>query len=159
MEMNTILNERKNINISSRFPIAYPQLTQHHLTHNSILSIRPYPNLLHISITMKFSGLIGTLMTAFLLPATQATWCQLYYDDKCEKDANNISFNCADNGIIGSGGGFIKCHSTSHNSKPCLAHRYNDASQSAGIEKQINADQSCINMDGAGPYYKLYLLD
>ncbi|KAI0894210.1 hypothetical protein F4806DRAFT_134870 [Annulohypoxylon nitens] len=107
---------------------------------------------------MKFSGIFGTLVTVFWLPATQASWCQFYYDAKCTDDANpGVNFNCADHGIIGSGGGFIKCHSTSHNHQTCLAYRYNDATYSSGTDKQIQPDQSCIDMNGAGPFYRLYL--
>ncbi|KAI1456222.1 hypothetical protein F4805DRAFT_458870 [Annulohypoxylon moriforme] len=108
---------------------------------------------------MKSSAIFGTLATIFLLPATQATWCQLFYDDKCENSANGkTNFDCANNNPIGSGGRYIQCHSTSHNHDDCLAYRYNDASDTTGISKQIKADKSCIDMGAAGPYYKLFIL-
>ncbi|KAI1097316.1 hypothetical protein F4804DRAFT_347286 [Jackrogersella minutella] len=108
---------------------------------------------------MKFFGVIGTLVAACLLPATQATWCQLFYDGGCSNSANGkINFDCANPNIFGSGGGFIKCHSTKGNKQTCLVSRCNDAACSTSDNFDVAADQDCVNMKGAGPYYKLGLL-
>ncbi|KAI2468151.1 hypothetical protein F4781DRAFT_432698 [Annulohypoxylon bovei var. microspora] len=108
---------------------------------------------------MKSSSLFGTLATAILLPATQATWCQFFYDSACTQKANgDVNFDCANHNVLGSGGGFAQCHGTSHNKQQCLINRCTDESCVNHSGLNVDADQSCINMYGAGPYYQLYLI-
>ncbi|OTB14986.1 hypothetical protein K445DRAFT_23000 [Daldinia sp. EC12] len=108
---------------------------------------------------MKSFHLATALATAGLLPATQATWCQLFYDDACTNSANgDTNFDCYNFDVFGSGGGFIQCHSTPNNNQQCLVHRCDDASCEGFSAYVVDADRSCINMKGAGPYYQLFLV-
>ena len=75
---------------------------------------------------MKLFNAAVTL--GLLLTGANATWCQFFYDAACSNPANpsfpgatdNISFDCANPGIFGTGGGFVQCHSTKENASPCL---------------------------------------
>lgn len=109
---------------------------------------------------MKLFDLFNTVVVAALLSVTQASWCNFYYDDTCTNDANGgVSFDCSNHGIIASGGGFVKCHSTFRNNDMCEVFRCNnDECSEGGKAWKVQPDQSCINMEGAGPYYQLYLL-
>ena len=114
---------------------------------------------------MKPSTLLSTLAsTAVIVPMAQATWCNFYYDSACTNDANGgTSFDCANDNVFGSGGGYIKCHSTPANKQTCHATRCTcpEAGQckptfcGGGTETNIPADSKCYSMDGAGPWYYL----
>ncbi|KAI2628758.1 hypothetical protein GGR54DRAFT_636475 [Hypoxylon sp. NC1633] len=92
---------------------------------------------------MKLFGLYGALVTAVLLPATQANWCQLYDDGRCMNSDNGVTnFDCANHNIFGSGGGFIKCHRTTGNSRIYLLSNYivtRSASLSYGTSLATNS--------------------
>ncbi|KAI1476783.1 hypothetical protein K445DRAFT_10780 [Daldinia sp. EC12] len=107
---------------------------------------------------MKSSGLISTLMAAALLPAAQATWCQFFYDDHCSNSASgSTNFDCANNNIFPNNGGYVKCHRTKANHQACQVHRCPDGSCTTGKTYNVLADESCINLEGAGPYYQLHI--
>ncbi|KAK8016965.1 hypothetical protein PG993_015154 [Apiospora rasikravindrae] len=102
---------------------------------------------------MKSFTLLSTLLAALgLLPAaTQATWCQFYYDDACKNNANgDTSFDCGNNHVFGSGGGFVKCHDVKN---PCLISRCQDQSCSGAQNTQIaQGNTQCTGTGGAGPW-------
>ncbi|KAK8075704.1 hypothetical protein PG997_010367 [Apiospora hydei] len=101
---------------------------------------------------MKSSALLSTLLTALgLLPAAaQATWCQFYYDSACKNNANGgTSFNCGNNNVFGSGGGFVKCHDVGN---ACLISRCPDQSCGAGAQATTIArgNTQCVGTGGWG---------
>ncbi|KAK7961731.1 uncharacterized protein PG986_002556 [Apiospora aurea] len=101
---------------------------------------------------MKSSALLSTLLTALgLLPAaTQATWCQFYYDSACKNNANGgTSFNCGNNNVFGSGGGFVKCHDVGN---ACLISRCPDQGCGAGTQATTIArgHTQCVGTGGGG---------
>ena len=117
---------------------------------------------------MKPSTLLPTLAsTAIIVPVAQASWCNFYYDSACTQDANGgTSFDCANNNVFGSGGGYIKCHSTPGNSQNCYVTRCTcdedwQCKQTFGCEAfkgGIRPDKSCQSLDGAGRWMWLRLI-
>jgi len=128
-------------------------------TDTSYLKHRTAP----LNAIMKPSTLLPTLAsTALIVPIAQATWCNFYYDSACTNDANGgTSFDCANNNVFGSGGGYIKCHGTSGNKQTCKTTRCTcpEAWQCkptfcpGGNTYDIPADNKCHSMDGGGPWY------
>lgn len=105
---------------------------------------------------MRPSDLLGALATAVSLPGAHASWRQFNHDGACADGAHGgTGFDCANHDVFGSGGAFVKCHSTVGK---CLVRRCGDRSCSRGDELVVPADKSCHGNMGAGPWYKLYLV-
>ncbi|KAI0853096.1 hypothetical protein F5Y00DRAFT_257748 [Daldinia vernicosa] len=106
---------------------------------------------------MKSFGLFSIIVASALLPATQATWCQFFYDSGCSNSANgDTNFDCANHNVFGSGGGYAKCHGTKGSKQSCLIDRCSDGSCANSETFNVASDESCVGMGGAGPYYKIY---
>ncbi|KAI1354340.1 hypothetical protein F5Y01DRAFT_273828 [Xylaria sp. FL0043] len=96
---------------------------------------------------------------AAVIPGTHATWCHYYYDAQCQQDANGgTSFDCANQGSFGSGGGYVQCHSTKTNQRDCIISRCTDSTCSH-ILNSITVSPNggtgpCTGTGGAGPWYE-----
>ncbi|KAJ3578385.1 hypothetical protein NPX13_g2186 [Xylaria arbuscula] len=96
---------------------------------------------------------------AALIPGTHATWCKYYYDAQCQQDANgDTSFDCANHGSFGSGGGYVQCHTTKTNQQDCIISRCTDSTCSTildSIQVSPNGGTSpCTGTGGTGPWYE-----
>ncbi|KAI0189037.1 hypothetical protein F4808DRAFT_454116 [Astrocystis sublimbata] len=102
-------------------------------------------------------AVMATLAT--VIPGTQATWCKYYYDAQCQQDANGgTSFDCANHGSFGSGGGYVQCHTTKTNQQDCIISRCSDSTCSNTLQSITVSPNGgtgpCVGTGGGGPWYE-----
>ncbi|KAI0178738.1 hypothetical protein GGR52DRAFT_569645 [Hypoxylon sp. FL1284] len=97
--------------------------------------------------------------SAMLVPGAHATWCDYYYDAQCQQNANSgTSFDCANHGSFGSGGGYVQCHTTKTNQQDCMITRCGDSTCSNILNiTQVSPNGGtgpCVGTGGDGPWYE-----
>lgn len=104
---------------------------------------------------MQFT-IASTLATALLATSASATWCNFYYDSACTNDANGgISFDCANPGRFGTGGGFVQCHSTKGNNDACGVIRWTEQANgdvlgATSVGVATTGVSACLGTNGGG---------
>lgn len=104
---------------------------------------------------------ITALALLAVAPLAQASWCEYYYDVQCSQPSNgNTNYDCANNGVFGSGGSYVKCHQTGNAlgdgqaKANVIVQRCSDQSCSSLLSsKEITSNGACYPTGGAGPWY------